>query len=217
MLGLVGSFFWILDTINKIFILQKPYQMIWYSSMGLLFTTIGLFKKNSLLLTSMFCALLLLESFWLISYFSTVLFHHTFTPFADYAFSPAFPKFESFTTLYHILLVPSVIYALIKLKKIHPLGFLGAFAFATSLALISTKIVPPSDNVNCIYAPCEGLFTRLYLYPNPLRILIATFSLTLYVYLPFNRVALNLSRKLKWDKIKDNAAIKFYSAAEAPL
>lgn len=199
LLGMLSISFWILDSLNKIFILHKPYLMIWYSSVGLLLTAIGLIRKNSFLLSSMFCALLLIESMWLISFFTILIVHHPITPIANYAFAADFPRFEFFTTLYHILLVPSVVFALTLIKKVHPLGWLGAFIFATGVSLIALLITPNNDNVNCIYAPCEELFNHLYQYPNPWRIFLATISLTFFVYLPLNIATLKLAKRFKWN------------------
>lgn len=199
-IGLITLSYWIADTYLKIFILHAPNRMLWYSSAGLLITTIGLFKRSSFLLTAMFCALVINESIWTISFFSNLFFHKDITNVASYAFKQDYPIYKFIITTYHLTLVPAATIGLVTVRKIHRFGWLGSFCFVTFLALLAFLFPDPfGENVNCVARETVGSCRLYFSYLYPLGQfwgMIAAFgSLTLVIYLPLNYLLLYISKK----------------------
>ncbi|HZQ29974.1 MAG TPA: hypothetical protein VFA93_02770 [Patescibacteria group bacterium] len=133
-LGVLMFLFWIADAVYKTFVLQAPLRTLWFSSAALGITTIALFTKSSFLITSMFSAVTITEGIWDVGFFSQLLFHKAIPGVATYAFASHYPKWEFFITLYHLFLVPVVIFALVKLKKFTDLdGWVQHFLLLLSL------------------------------------------------------------------------------------
>lgn len=204
-ISLVTFGFWLADAYLKIFILGAPSRMLWYSAVGLFITTIGLFRRSSLLLTAMFCALAINESIWIFSLFSHLLFNADITHVTDYVFRPNYPRFQFFVTMYHLTLVPSLTIGLFTIRKVHRLGWVAAGLFALSLAILTYIFPDPKgENVNCIQretiGSCRLYFSHFYQLDNFRRIFLIAAILTNCVYLPINYLLLFLSRILGWQK-----------------
>jgi len=201
-LGLFTFFYWLADTYYKIFILSEPSKLFWYSSVGLFFVSVGLFRRSSLLLTAMFCMLVINESIWTLSFFSNLLLKNDIFYVASYAFNPQYPKLGLFITMYHLALVPSAIIGLITIKKIHKFGWFLAFVVALTFAYLAYFFPDSKENINCIQrvtkGSCELYFSFLYNYDKPLRIFLAAILLMILVYIPINILLLKLAKKLKW-------------------
>lgn len=200
-LALILSGFWVADAYLKIFILHAPQRMLWYSSAGLFFVTIGLFKKNSFILTAMFCALAINESLWMISFFSTLFFGKNIGDVAAYAFKPNYPTRQFIITLHHLFLVPSSIIGLISIRKVHAYGWVGSFMFAIGLAFLTYFFPDPKgENINCMIketiGSCRLYFSYLYSsFKDVDRIWLifpTILSLTLFVYLPINWILIKI-------------------------
>lgn len=200
--GLVTLGFWLADSYLKISILEAPSRMLWYSAAGLLVTAVGLFLRSSLLLTAMFCALVINESVWTISFFSNLIFHKDFTHVAEYAFRPNYPWYKFAITIYHLTLVPAIVIGLATVKRVHKFGFLAAYVFALILGLLSYLFPDAKENVNCIQretiGSCRLYFANFYQFGNFGGAVLAISSLAVFVYLPINLLLLFVAKKLGW-------------------
>lgn len=186
--------FWVADAVYKAFVLQAPLRTLWFSSAALGVTTMALFTRSSFLITSMFSAVTITEGIWDVGFFSQLLFHRAIPGVATYAFTPHYPKWEFFITMYHLLIVPVVIFALIKVRKIHKLGWLGATLFTTIVSFLTYFLVNGKDNINCIFSAdyCQFFFKPLYQFDNPLRIFIGVSALTILLFIPLNWIILKI-------------------------
>lgn len=208
-LGTLMFFFWILDAAYKTFVLHAPLRTLWFSSAGLGVTTLALFTKNSFLITSMFSALTVIEGIWDVGFFSQLLFGIKIPGVAEYAFASNYPRWEFFITMYHLLLVPVVIFALIKVKKIHKLGWLGATLFTTVISFLTFFLVRGKENINCIFSQdyCQFFLKPLYQFDNPARIFMGIFILTFFIYIPLNILLVKIGRYIRKRTYFENVSV----------
>ncbi|QQG44339.1 MAG: hypothetical protein HYW86_00250 [Candidatus Roizmanbacteria bacterium] len=205
-ISLITFAFWLADAYLKIFILKAPQRMLWYSATGLGLTTIALMTRNSFLITSMFCALVINESIWTISFISNFFLKADIVQVADYAFKASYSKFKFIVTSYHLFLVPALVAGLLVTKKIHRLGWLGAYFFASIVAVLAYILPDPfGENINCVRSEgvrmtesCKLYFSSFYNGFNDFpMIFIVTAILAYFVYLPINYLLLFLGKRMK--------------------
>src|SRR5258708_254359 len=194
-LGLLLSFFWFADTFTKIFIYYQPLRTLWFSSAGLGITIIALFTKSSFLITSMISALSAIEGVWIIGFLSKLLFNKALPGVAEYAFRRGYPGWEFVITLYHLFLIPILLFAVFKTKRVHKLGWLGATVFTTIIAFATYFLADNKENINCIYKLdyCQSFLKPLYQFDNPERIFIGILFLTLILFMPINWLILRIT------------------------
>src|SRR6266571_4734837 len=116
LMGVAALLFWVADAYSKIVFLHAPYQVLWYSSMGLLCTSIGLLTKNKFLLVTMFCALFPIELAWDISFLSHIVLQRELG-ITSYAFTQNYSRGEFIMTMYHIILVPAILMGVSQVKN----------------------------------------------------------------------------------------------------
>lgn len=193
---LITAFLFI-DIFNKVFIAHEPERIFWYSTVGLAFMAVALFTENSFLVTAVACALFIPEGIWTIGFFSFLFFQKSFPGISSHAFSLSLVRYASFITLYHLIFIPSLIYATTQLKKVSRFGWVGAFLFASIVGMLTYTLNDGHDNINCIYSiqNCISLISPLYKISNPLRIVIAIMLLTLFIYIPTNIVLFKTIRQ----------------------
>lgn len=207
-LALIALGFWIANAYLKIFILHAPERMLWYSSSGLALITIGLFTRNSFLLTAMFCALIIPESIWSVSFLSKLFFNTDIFGMVTPIFDSNFPFYQFVISMYHLTIVPSLIVGLTSVRRVHSFGWLGAFVFAITLGILSQIFSDPSENINCVLqevgGSCKLFFSYFYQFDNSFsRIILGGSIIALLVYLPLNYGLLVLAKRLGWQKIGD--------------
>lgn len=186
----------LIDIVDKVFITKTPARVFWYSTIGLAFTGLAVLTENSFIVTVALCLLLLPEGLWTLGFVLYTLSHGHFLNLPSYAFSLDFRNFSSFITVYHLLFIPSLIFALYKAKKISAFGWIGAAVFALIVGILAYALNKNPDNINCIYSVknCLNTVSPLYRIPNPERIVVAVVLLTLLIYLPTNLILLKLKK-----------------------
>ncbi len=201
--------FWILDTYLKIFVKHDPAQMLWWSSAGLGLSVLALFLRNSFLINSLFCALFFHELLWSSSYLSSLLFKTDSTYFAYYMFQPNYPKLNYFVGLFHLLLVPSLVFAIIKTKKIHKAGWIGATIFGFVILFLSYLFSDQTSNLNCIRPEFDLKACKIYLnylyhlyylnYVNNLSgIILVNLVYMIIFFIPANLILIWAGKKYHW-------------------
>ncbi len=196
-LAIILLSYWLMDSWYKIFIQQAPTRMLWYSSMGLLGTSIGLLKRNTFILSSMFCVLLFQEGIWNLSFFSNLLGLPDYFQAASYAFGKTFPKIGLFITLFHLWLLPSIAYGIYKIKKVSYQGWLGGYIFALIINYLPL-FFPNKEDVNCVrgaIASCQIFFGAFYNI-DPLIGIFGGVTYQLFlIYIPSNILLINVYSK----------------------
>lgn len=201
-LASIAASFWVADAILKSIILGAPRRMLWYCSIGLGLTAIALFRRSPFLLTTLFCLLLVSEGLWTVSFFSQLLTGVDINGVASYFFAPNYPWYQAAITLYHLILVPFLIVGIIKVGKIHPWGWLGAFIISYVLGFLAFIFPDQVENVNCVqrltHNLCEVFFSPFYGIENKLfMIFLGVANVTIIFYIPIN-AALLLIARLRW-------------------
>lgn len=192
----VFCFGYYLINLGNVFLAHKPEWLLWYSSAGLLFSAIAILTRNSFLLTSMFCALFVIESIWSIGFFSLLIFHKSLYGMVEYAFSPAFPRKDFYIGLYHVLIPISLLWG-VAANKINKYGWLGATLYAGILATATYIFSNPSENINCAFSAkrCVSFLSIFMSLSGPFRIIIGLAMMSLLLFIPTNYVLLWLKSK----------------------
>jgi hypothetical protein len=186
-LGLVCVSAWIADAVNVIYFLHTPASLLWYSSTALLFTGVSLIIQNKKMLSIAFCAFFILESMWTISFLTGILFHKPLLGITDYMFDPSYAKRNFYTSMYHILISPSLLVAVLKIKPYYKWAWIWSMGIAAFLAVLTLFLVDPNEQINCIHMirPCKvfGFFNSI---PDPFRVILGILLATLFAYIPSN-------------------------------
>ena len=186
-----------LDTFYKVFILHAFYRVFWYSTMGLFLISLALILENSFIATTSMVALFLIEGIWTVGFFYSFLTHNQILSLSSSTFDINLRNYYSLITLYHLIFIPILIFIFTKLKRVNSNGWIGAAAFASVVGFLTYVFGSSSDNVNCIYSTqnCISNIRFLYNIQNPLRIIIAVFLLTVFVYIPTNYFLIKLKAR----------------------
>lgn len=196
--------YWLLDVYNIIFLIQKPQFALWYSSAGLLFTSIALLSQNPILISIMFCTLFVGESVWTLDFLTKLFFDKDLLGMTNYLFDPAYTRKDFAMAMYHVFIPPVLLVAMIQIKKVFRYSWIGSTVYASTIALLTFFLVNPREDINCIHqlSRCEGLFASILSYfPYPHRILVAVLFLVVVVYVPTNYVLLLITKKRKWTEV----------------
>jgi hypothetical protein len=193
--------FWMTDFIYKLVIQEAPTRILWWSSSGLLLTAIGLLFKNNLLISGMFCALLVTEGLWTVSFILNFFQFQDPILIAQYAFGTYFPTLGYLITLFHLFILPALFMGLFRVKKVHTYGWVAAFLFALVISYSAMLFPDPKEDVNCTKMTLEAcrIFLGIFSNFNPyLRIVLAATSLACIVFVPINLLLVLLARIRRW-------------------
>lgn len=200
LLALILLIYWGMDAWYKIFVQHAPTRMFWYSSMGLGVTSIGLFARSPLILSAMFSVLLFQEGIWNLSFFSNLFSLPDYLQTASYAFGKKFPTIGLIITLFHLLLLPSILFGLYQLKKVSRWGWLLGYIFALAINYLPL-IFPDKEDVNCVrgqIASCQIFFGAFYTI-NPVTGIFGGVTYQLFlIYIPANVLLINIFDKGKY-------------------
>lgn len=189
-LGIVDITYWLLDFFNNAVIPNNYSWLLWYSAAGMLLTGIALVIQNVKLIWSLFCALFVLETLWIVDSLYLIFTHRALIGFSEYMLAPTFHTKEVLFTLYHVLIPISLLAAVLIIKKTYKYGWIGATIFAIVLSLLTYFIAGPESQVNCLNGVkgCKSIFPFLYQINNPYRIMIVLVSLMILIYIPTNYI-----------------------------
>src|SRR5438093_362036 len=129
-IGVLCFIFWVLDFINIVFLIKRPIYLLWYSSAGLLLTSVALMWQNSKFIVSMFCALFVMESIWATDFLANIFFKKNLLGITDYLFTPEYSKKDFIMTMYHVFLPPVLFVGLVRTKKVFQNGWIGATLYS---------------------------------------------------------------------------------------
>jgi hypothetical protein len=196
-LGMVCFFVWVIDVINNIFYVHKPEYLLWYSTFGLLLTGISLMTQNKKLIAISFCAFFVIELVWDLGFLLKLFIHVTIPGVAEYMFASTYKRKDFLISLYHLLISPSLLLAVIINKEYYKYAWVGALSIATVLAFLTYFFVNPHEQVNCVHTInyCRTFIPFLNTIHNPLRIFVGLFLATVVIYIPSNYWMLLISKK----------------------
>ena len=142
---------WILLVQDRI-VNQIPLNLFWLSHLALLITSLGLFFRNGLLLTTALVSILVLHGLWIID-FIFLLLGNSPSGYTEYFLRLTF--YRMFLTSHHIYLIPLLIFTL--RKKINNNGWILASILFAILSILSFLFLPKEFNINCAHYVCKPL------------------------------------------------------------
>lgn len=189
-LGMVYIVYWFVDFYKNAVLTHDFSWLLWYSSAGFLLTGIALVTQNVKLIYSLFCALFVIETLWIVDLVYSFLNHHTLIGLTEYILSPTFQIKNFFYTLYHALIPIGLLVAVLRIKNTYKYGWAGATLFVTTLLTLTYFLTSPHSQVNCIHAinKCHSIFSFLYKINYLSRISVAIIVLTLCIFIPTNYI-----------------------------
>lgn len=131
--------------------LGDPFEVLWFCSATSLLLTIGLFRKNALIISMVLLLAIPAQFFWIVDFFLTK-FGHGLGRTAMLSFSGPLVYWSSL--LLHALLIPVSAYGVWKL------GFqkrclLPSFLYFWLLLTLTFFLTTPETNHNCVFYPCD--------------------------------------------------------------
>lgn len=201
LLGVLSLLLWVIDFINVIFFVKKPEYLLWYSSSGLLFTSIALLSRSPKMISIMFCSLFVLESIWVIDFLGKIIFNSHFWGVTNYMFAQTLTKKDFVISLYHLFIPPALLIAMIRTKIVFRYSWLGSIVYGSVLAYLTLILGSKGEIVNCVHqlTRCRGFFSFiLTLLPYPYHIFTTILFTTIIVYIPTNYILLKVAKKPKW-------------------
>ena len=203
-LGIFSFIYWVLDFINIVFFINKPEFVLWYSSAGLLLTSIALIRQSPRLILVMFCSLFVMESIWSLDFLARLLSGISPLGITDYLFEFPYTKKDLVMTMYHLMIPPFLLIGVSKTQKIFHYSWIGSVLYAGSLAFLTYWMADPKGSVNCIHQliRCRGVFSSIFTaFPKPYHIFFVLLSATFLVYLPTNYLLNKIGKKFRWREI----------------
>lgn len=195
----IGAFlilYWFIDFINNAVLTNDYSWLLWYSSMGLLATGIALIFQQGAVISSLFCALFVVESMWIVDFIYTITHRRVLIGFSQYILSPSFHAKDMFLTLYHILIPLCLFIAVYRIKKSYPYSWIGAIIYATTVFFLTYFLTGPTSQVNCIHSTdgCRSAYSFLYQIENPQRIIVVILIQTILIFIPTNYVLMRVKK-----------------------
>lgn len=174
---------------------QKPEFLLWYSQLGLMFLSLALLLRSYILISIAFCSLFFIEGFWFVN-FITALFFDFSLGNIGYKFIPGSPDFDFLGSVYHLILAPLSLVGVLVADRIYKLAWVYSSLLALILGLLTYILLDNSDgeNINCIFNSCEQLFSIVYRFPNPYRIFLGCILLSLFIFLPSNKLIIIIKK-----------------------
>lgn len=188
--------YWVVDFFKNAVLTHDYTWLLWYSSAGFLLTGIALITQNVKLIYSMFCALFVIETLWIVDLFYTYFNHHTLIGLTEYILSPAFQPQNLYFTLYHAFIPVGLFVAVLRIRKTYTYGWVGATLFTTTLLTLTYFLTGPHSQVNCIHTDqCHTVVSFLYKVNSLSRISIAILVLTLFIFIPTNYILVYFKKR----------------------
>lgn len=196
-LGIISLTYWIIDVINNYFIHHTVWSL-WISSVGIGLTAVSLLTRNTFMMTSLFCALFIVESFWTIGFFSHFFFKTSLMGLTDYLFDGRHSTTDFIITSYHIFMVPFLFIGILKEKIVHKKAWAGAALFAGVLCFFTYLLAEQHETINCVHSieKCKPFLSFLENTTNPIRTALGVMTATLFLFIPTNYLLVKLGEKL---------------------
>lgn len=153
----------------------KSYDYVWICSLTLIFLSVGLIRRSSLLITSVFSIILVVQSVWILDYLWIIYFGYPVNGNAEYLFQTGYPIDEFLNSLRHLFIIPIGFYGWLMLRKPAKKAWVLTSAFVFSALIFSYFFTDPKINLNCVFRPCIS-FLKFGL-PQEIYFMIFLFSL----------------------------------------
>lgn len=155
-IGLIFLIFGISAIVNTLIHVDRGIApILWFSYIGLIVLSIGCFRRDSSLIASQLCILVIPYIIWNIDFFAYLFSGASIWGTADYIFSSG-ALFGKIISLQHIFNIPLSLFAvyLIGLKR-NDFWKISLFEIVI-LFFVSRWFTTPLQNVNCVYHNCAS-------------------------------------------------------------
>lgn len=135
-----------------------PGNFLWFSDLALIGAVPALWLESRLLASTLAALVLLPELLWNLSYFGRLLLRRRITGLTDYMFDPSKPRWLRALSLFHVVLVPLLLWTIAQLG--YDRAALPAAVLAVWIVLpLSYWLTDPAENVNWVHGPA-GLWEQ---------------------------------------------------------
>ncbi len=128
-------------------------ELLWYCNIASLFLFFGLIKKNSKIITSVFLTAIGAQLFWIIDFLRLIVFGESFGR-TNWLLQSESLVFWISVSL-HALLIPISFLGLLAYGFSKKGFILGGIIFIIILLPLTFYTTSVSDNINCIFYPCD--------------------------------------------------------------
>ncbi len=151
--------------------------------LAVIFTCVGLWADNALLLSSQAISSLVIDSAWTLDVIWRFLFGHHLIGGTEYLFDARSPLWVRLLSLFHIVMPLFLLWALHRVGyDRRGLGLQSAIAF---LAFIASRLAGAAANINFSFT--DPFFHRAW-GPAPVHIVLTYVVLVVFVYFPTHLV-----------------------------
>lgn len=159
-----------------------PANFLWGSDIALLVTLLGLWRESSLLVSMMAVAVLIADTGWAVDFTIRVLVGPEVIglPGTHYMFEPDIPLFVRSLSLFHVVLPPTLLWAVHRLGY-HHRALIGQTLFCWIVFPVSYLVSNPGTNINWVYGFGEEPQSWL---PEPVYVLLLMVLFPLVLFLP---------------------------------
>ena len=185
-IGIILLIHWIL-LVNDRITYSISLNLFWISHLALLTSAIGFILRSNIILSSSLISIFIMHGLWVID-FIFLLFGNSPSTYTDYVLKLG-PE-RRILTFHHIYLIPLLLWALWKQRKISKHAWIFASLFFLILSIIS-NFLPGEHNINCAHFVCIPIttifpFFAIFNNPNPIFYLISLnlFMALFIFYLP---------------------------------
>jgi hypothetical protein len=126
----------------------------WFCNLALIGTAFGLLFKHRGWLTGFLSIACFTQIFWVIDNQYRVFTGHNLFGLVEFMYQPGLPLDEFLLSHYHYFTIPVALTALVFLPPQKSNALLLISIFNPLIFAVSYFAFPPTQNVNCIHAPC---------------------------------------------------------------
>ncbi|MBF0386716.1 MAG: hypothetical protein HQL20_02535 [Candidatus Omnitrophica bacterium] len=130
-----------------------PFEILWFCSAASLLLSIGLFRRNSIIISMVFLMAVPAQFFWIVD-FILQCFGAGWGRTALLLNAGPFVYWTSL--LLHLLLIPASFFGVWRLG-FDARAFWPSLGFGWGLLLLSFFFTAPQSNHNCVFYPCDGI------------------------------------------------------------
>lgn len=153
-IGIFVLVHWFLLVYDRI-INNIPLNLFWISHFVLLIAAIGFILRNNFILTGSLILILIMHGLWILDFVFLLVLGNSPSSYTQYVYR--LTPFRKLLTFHHIYLIPLIIWALWKQKKISKHGWVFASIFFAIFSLMSFLFIRREYNINCAHFLCKPL------------------------------------------------------------
>ena len=168
-------------------------QLFWFCNSVIYLLAIGLYFRNSMMLTGVFTGAMVVQIPWVLDFLLRLFFGYSLFGITSYMFDYGFDNIRFYLELDHLLIIPLSIYG-IKKTGFHKKGWVFASVVALAINTGAYLFSSTADNVNCVFYSCFS--DKIIANAHPLAYMLGwTFLLCILFYI-FNKITYKtLNRK----------------------